>query len=289
MTQYQQYQNQVETALATAIPKGIPSPLFEAMEYSLLSPGKRLRSILLLAAYAMVKEDVSAVMPFATSIEMIHAYSLIHDDLPALDNDDFRRGKPSNHKVFGEDIAILAGDALLNLAYETMLSSNHKNALQAALVVAKAAGVLGMIKGQVLDVVSEGVTHSLEDAKTLLTKIHENKTAKLITAPLHAGLLLADASQNEVEHIISFGKNIGIAFQIIDDLLDVIGNKEVLGKSVGKDSEADKLTWTKIYGIEKSREHAKQYTQSALEALACFGERADFLRKLATDMLQRVH
>lgn len=274
-----------------ALPPGegvAPQPLRSAMRYSLLLPGKRIRPVLLLAAYRLLLEDWEAVLPFACALEMIHAYSLIHDDLPALDNDALRRGKPTNHRVFGENMAILAGDGLLNLAYETMLSSpfakeQPARALQAAREIALRAGVRGMIAGQTLDVKLEGRPATPESVRY----IHQHKTADLLTAPVTAGLMLAGATDEQLEAGRAFGQGIGLAFQIVDDLLDLEGDAETLGKQTGMDAQRGKQTWPAAFGVERARLDARESVGRAVEALACFGDRAEFLRGLAEQTLVR--
>ncbi|NLO86098.1 MAG: polyprenyl synthetase family protein [Clostridiales bacterium] len=266
----------------------IPQPLRSSMRYSLVLPSKRLRPIMLLAAYHMVKEDWESALPFACALEMIHTYSLIHDDLPAMDNDALRRGKPTNHLVYGEDMAILAGDGLLNFAYETMLcapisDADPKNALRATREMAMRAGVRGMIAGQTLDVKLEG--H--EPTPQSVRYIHLHKTADLFTAPLVAGLMLAGASDEMIEAGRVYGQNVGCAFQIVDDLLDLEGDAVTLGKETGMDVQRGKMTWPTVFGTEKSREDAKEAIDHAVNALSCFGEKADFLSNLAKQTLVR--
>ena len=277
---------------ATHLPElnEIPQPLKSAMQYSLLLPGKRLRPILLLLAYQLISDDWENVIHFACAVEMIHAYSLIHDDLPALDNDEFRRGKPTNHRVYGENMAILAGDGLLNYAYETMLSSpicrrNPSQALKAIAEISRRAGVKGMIAGQVLDVKSEG--KSL-DAKKLLY-IHTHKTADLITAPLVAGILLANGSKDEVCAITTYGTQLGLAFQIIDDILDIQGDSSLLGKQTGMDEARGKQTWPALFGLEQAKQDATSCVEKAISALSIFGSNASDLKELATNMLSRTN
>ena len=267
----------------------IPQPLRSAMRYSLLLPGKRVRPVLLLAAYHLLKEDWQSAMPFACAMEMIHTYSLIHDDLPAMDDDALRRGKPTNHKVFGENMAILAGDGLLNMAYETMLSSplataRPQQALAAVREIAYRAGVRGMIAGQTLDVKLEGHAPSQDSVRY----IHLHKTADLLTAPVVAGLTLAGASEEQLQAGRAYGQGVGLAFQIVDDLLDLEGDVQTLGKQTGMDAQRGKQTWPAVVGVERSRADAKQAVEQAVQALACFGKRASLLRADATDMLARV-
>ena len=277
-----------EAPLLPPLEGEIPQPLRSAMRYSLLLPGKRLRPVLLLAAYALVEPEWEKALPFACALEMIHTYSLIHDDLPALDDDELRRGRPTNHKVFGEDIAILAGDGLLNLAYETMLAAplateEPREALAAIREIAVCAGVRGMIAGQTLDVKLEGAVPEA----SLVSYIHRHKTADLLTAPITAGLLLGDASEEWVAAGRAYGANLGLAFQIVDDLLDITGDTHTLGKQTGMDAFRGKLTWPSVCGVERAKKDAETAVQKAIDALSCFGENADFLRQLAKETLVR--
>lgn len=265
-----------------------PQPLRSAMRYSLLLPGKRIRPVLLLAAYHLIRDDWQSVLPFACALEMIHTYSLVHDDLPAMDNDDLRRGKPTNHRVFGENMAILAGDGLLNMAYETMLNApftaeHPAQAVAAMREIAKRAGVTGMIAGQTLDVKLEG--H--EPCRESVRYIHLHKTADLLTAPVTAGLLLAGATDEQIAAGQAYGCGLGLSFQIQDDLLDLEGDVALLGKQTGMDAQRGKMTWPAVCGVEKAREDAAQAVQSAVNAMAVFGERADFLTTLARNTLAR--
>ena len=263
---------------------GIPRNLNTAMRYSLLAGGKRLRPTLLLAACHLLLDDVSAALPFAAAVEMIHTYSLIHDDLPAMDNDDLRRGKPSNHKAFGEATAILAGDALLNLAYELMGRSAHPRALKALSAIASAAGSSGMIAGQAADMWMEG----READQDMLRYIHSHKTADLITAPVVAGLILAGADDRQLEQGRMYGCHLGLAFQIVDDLLDELGDEAKMGKRLGKDHAVGKLTWPGLYGIEQARDEAARQIDMAVKAAGFFGARGEFLIALAQNSLKRV-
>ena len=263
---------------------GIPRNLNTAMRYSLLAGGKRLRPTLLLAACHLLLDDVSAALPFAAAVEMIHTYSLIHDDLPAMDNDDLRRGKPSNHKAFGEATAILAGDALLNLAYELMGRSAHPRALKALSAIALAAGSSGMIAGQAADMWMEG----READQDMLRYIHSHKTADLITAPVVAGLILAGADDRQLEQGRMYGCHLGLAFQIVDDLLDELGDETKMGKRLGKDHAVGKLTWPGLYGIEQARDEAARQIDMAVKAAGFFRARGEFLIALAQNSLKRV-
>jgi len=269
----------------------IPAPLRSAMRYSLLLPGKRLRPVLLLAAYAMLREDWQVCLPFACAVEMIHTYSLVHDDLPALDDDDLRRGKPTNHKVFGENVAILAGDGLLTMAFETMLSApfcreKPIQSMAAIKEIASRAGVRGMVAGQTMDVVLEGA----RPRQDMVEFIHRHKTADMLTASVMAGLLLADADGPQLAAGQAYGENLGLAFQMLDDVLDVEGNAAIMGKQTGTDAIRGKMTWPAIFGAAQTRKAAGHAVDGALEALHAFGNGAgaDFLRNLAQDMLVRV-
>lgn len=273
-----------------AAPKAgeVPQPLRSAMRYSLLLPGKRIRPALLLAAYHLLAEDWEKAMPYACALEMIHTYSLIHDDLPAMDDDAFRRGKPTNHKVYGEGMAILAGDGLLNMAYETMLEADitcekPAQAVAAMGEIARRAGVRGMVAGQTLDVSLEGAKPKQEYVRY----IHEHKTADLLTAPLVAGLMLAGADEKQLEAGRLYGLNLGLAFQITDDLLDLEGDAALLGKDTGMDAQRGKMTWPAVYGIEQARKDAAACVDNAIKALEGFGPEADALRSLAAGILDR--
>ena len=290
--QYAAYQSMIEEALDASVcePKEDwctgqrPGPLAKAMRYSLLSGGKRLRPVLLLAAYQLLDDCVENALPFAVALEMIHCYSLIHDDLPAMDNDDLRRGKPTCHKVYGEALAILAGDGLLNGAYEHMAQSKHPHALSALNHIAGRAGSRGMIAGQAADIYMEG---KAGDAQ-MLAYIHRHKTGELIVAPLEAGLCLAGANELEMRAGRAYGQNVGLAFQIVDDLLDLNGDPLLLGKKMGKDAPKGKLTWPSIFGPDQARTDARRFTEQAAQALDPFGNRSLFLRSLAMNTLERV-
>ncbi len=293
---YVTYQTMVEGALASAIPLGetvpndneIPSLLGAAMRYSLMAGGKRLRPVMLLAAYALKKEDVSPALPYAAALEMIHTYSLIHDDLPAMDDDDLRRGKPTCHRVYGEAMAILAGDGLLNMAYETILKQAVKlaspEAVAAANIIARRAGVTGMVAGQSLDVSMEGQRPDI----SLVTYIHRHKTADMLTGAVEAGLALAGGTQAELNAVRDYGFHTGVAFQIVDDLLDIEGEEKLLGKRTGMDEKHGKLTWPACVGVEKAREDARLHVEAAVKVLSVFEQKGNFLVYLAQSMLHRV-
>ena len=278
------YKEKLEKALSDLPIQGAPDILKESMRYSLLSGGKRLRGCLLLAACEMAGGNADDALPFACALEMIHAYSLIHDDLPAMDDDTMRRGKPTNHVVYGEAVAILAGDALLTHAFEIMAQSNHPAAFQALGEIARAAGVAGMIAGQTLDVTMEGS----KPEKSLVEKIHLGKTAALLTAPITAGLMLAGADEEMIVAGRNYGLHLGVAFQIVDDLLDLEGDPALMGKTLGKDQAEGKLTWPACVGITQARQDAKKHIDSAVSALIPFGKKAEFLQALAISTLHRV-
>jgi len=264
--------------------EGAPEPLRSAMRYSLLSGGKRLRGCLLLAACDMAGGNVADALPFACALEMIHAYSLIHDDLPAMDNDTVRRGKPTNHVVYGEAVAILAGDGLLTHAVEVMAASCHPMAFRALGEIVGAAGVRGMLAGQTLDVTLEGTRPDVETVQ----RIHKGKTAALLTAPLTAGLILGGAGEKEIQAGREYGYHLGMAFQIVDDLLDLEGDPALMGKTLGKDLEEGKITWPAAVGIEQARKDAAWHVDQAVKALDCFEKKAEFLQALAVSTLNRV-
>ena len=278
------YKEKLEKALSDLPISGAPDILKESMRYSLLSGGKRLRGCLLLAACEMAGGHADDALPFACALEMIHAYSLIHDDLPAMDNDTMRRGKPTNHVVYGEAVAILAGDALLTHAFEIMAQSHHPAAFRALGEIAKAAGVSGMIAGQTLDVTMEG--SKLE--KELVEKIHLGKTAALLTAPITAGLMLAGADEHQIAAGGNYGLHLGVAFQIVDDILDLEGDPALMGKTLGKDQAEGKLTWPACVGLDQARTDAKAHIDAAVSSLTPFGKKAEFLQALAISTLHRV-
>ncbi|QJA09183.1 polyprenyl synthetase family protein [Romboutsia sp. CE17] len=282
--------NYIESLLDEYKPKedGYQTTIMEAMNYSLKAGGKRLRPILTLEACKIVGGNEEDAIPFAVAIEMIHTYSLIHDDLPALDNDDLRRGKPTNHKVFGEAMAVLAGDALLNYAFEVMLSNsinkeNPQKYLKAINEIAKSVGIYGMIGGQVVDVESEDKSISKEK----LDFIHLNKTAAIIIGCMRAGAIIGNADEEQLEKITKYGKNIGLSFQIVDDILDIIGDEAKLGKHVGSDIENNKSTYPSLLGLEKSKEIAKQLIYEAKDSIKDLSQDHSFLDGLANYIIDR--
>jgi geranylgeranyl diphosphate synthase type II len=266
-----------------------PPVLQEAMLYSVFAGGKRVRPILALAAYEACGGNPAGIVPYASALELIHTYSLIHDDLPAMDNDDLRRGNPTNHKVYGEAVAILAGDALLTEAFTILsdlsLSSavTPANLLSSLRDIALASGLDGMVAGQVQDILSE---NSEPDAETLRF-IHTHKTGTLIRASVRMGPILFGSDQKVLSALTAYGEHVGLAFQVIDDILDVEGNTEELGKSVGADEKIKKMTYPRLYGVRKSREIAEGLIADAHAALSVFSSEADPLRRIADYLLTR--
>jgi geranylgeranyl diphosphate synthase type II len=276
----------------------MPATLKESMAYSLMAGGKRLRPVLTMAAAECRGLPGSKVLKTACALEMIHTYSLIHDDLPAMDDDDLRRGKPTNHKVFGEAVAILAGDGLLTMAFELAAENAAERRLDGRAsadlvrVIAAGSGVRGMVGGQAADLEAEGAAGKLrgngskEKARKALEYIHTHKTAALITTSLEAGAVLAKASERERKSLREYGRSIGLAFQIVDDILDRVGDKAKLGKR-GSDLDNDKLTYPRLYGLDGSRKLAQRWTAKAHKSLAPFGNRAEPLHWLADFVLER--
>lgn len=255
-----------------------PAELHRAMRYSVLAGGKRLRPALCIAAYSLYHEDYAPILPVAASLEMAHTYSLIHDDLPAMDDDDFRRGMPSCHKKFGEAMAILAGDALLTLTFETLAACSSQfdaSRLNAAVVrLARALGTReGMIAGQVMDIAAEGSTLDV----AALESIHRSKTGALLSTSVWLGAWLGGANERELDVVLQFGQKIGLAFQIVDDVLDETASKETLGKTAGKDRERGKATYPALLGIERSRSVVRDLTAEARELVQPLGGRAGLL------------
>lgn len=282
----QEYRAYIEKYLADWYEKFHNEPqknLFEAMEYSLLAGGKRLRPVFAFEFCRMCGRDWRDAAPFAAAVEMIHTYSLIHDDLPSMDNDDFRRGRPTNHKVYGEAMAILAGDALLTDAFavaSTAKLQNPGDMADAIGILAECAGSLGMVGGQVLDILAEQRECTEED----VLAIQDRKTGALIRAACALGAVAGGATQEQFDAACQFAAGLGLAFQIRDDMLDVIGTAEEMGKGVGTD--AAKNTFVRLYGLEKCEELVQKYTDYALEALNCFEDTA-FLEELALSLTSR--
>ncbi len=270
-----------------------PATIRKAMSYSLFAGGKRLRPVLVIAAAECCGGKAAGVLKTAAALEMIHTYSLIHDDLPAMDDDDLRRGKPTNHKVFGEAMAILAGDGLLTYAFEAAAENalsaglRAKDAAELVRVIAEGAGTRGMVGGQVADLEAEGRPKRLASSSgKLLEYIHLHKTAALIVTSLEAGAILAGGSPAQRRALRAYGRAIGLAFQIADDVLDVVGDKKKLGKK-GSDAKNDKLTYVTLYGVEKARKKAESLIKTAHRSLLGFGREADVLRALADYITQR--
>ncbi|MEH2043699.1 geranylgeranyl diphosphate synthase CrtE [Nostoc sp.] len=272
-----------DNALDQAIPIVYPEKIYESMRYSLLAGGKRIRPLLCLATCEMMGGTIEMAMPTACAVEMIHTMSLIHDDLPAMDNDDYRRGKLTNHKVYGEDVAILAGDGLLALAFEfvaiqTPQSVKREVVLQVIARLGRALGAGGLVGGQVVDLESEGKSDiSLET----LNFIHKHKTAALLEACVVCGGLISNASPEDVQRLTRYAQNIGLAFQIIDDILDITSTQEQLGKTAGKDQRAKKVTYPSLWGLEESRSKAQELVQAACMELEPFRDRAKPLQAIA--------
>ena len=278
------YQQQVNSELEKYIRKQkCPEEILnESMEYSLMAGGKRLRPILVIATYKLFQDDIEKCMPYAVAIEMVHNFSLIHDDLPAIDNDDFRHGKLTNHKKFNESTAILAGDALLNQAYitisEDLKNSNISKVSQKIKIFEEfSKAVDRMIAGEYIDTEFEGRKISSED----LEYIHKNKTGALLKLCVRMGAILADCGESDLIKLTSYAEKIGLAFQIKDDILSEEGNEEILGKPVGNDKEMGKCTYVSQYGLEKAKEILSQITKEAINEVNEYGEKAEFLKELA--------
>lgn len=284
-TELKMYQDIVNKELEKYIRKNkcIEKVLNSAMEYSLMAGGKRLRPILVISTYKLFKDDIKKCIPYAVAIEMIHNFSLIHDDLPGIDNDDFRHGKPTNHKQFNEATAILAGDGLLNSGYITisddLKNTENINELKNKIKVFNefSIAVDRMIAGEYIDTEYEGKQIS----KDILKYIHENKTGALLKLSVRMGAMLADCSKEDLEKLSSYADKIGLAFQIKDDILSEEGNEEILGKPVGNDKEAGKCTYVSEYGLEGAKTILDNITKEAIEELKDYGEKANFLKELA--------
>ena len=291
---YQDYKEIIDAHLLDFIPnidnKSIS--LYESMKYSLTAGGKRLRPILLLAACEFAGGDINEAIPYACAVEYIHTYSLIHDDLPAMDNDDLRRGLPTNHKIYGDALAILAGDGLLTTAFEAINKDmmmyfdnpeKMRKRISASFEIAKGAGCKGMVAGQVSDIEAETNDCSNE----MLEYIHINKTAALIKSAIKAGLYLGNPSSDMLSQLDKYAENLGLAYQIADDILDVIGNPEELGKETGSDKKKNKTTYTSINGLEVAQDRLEQLTENAVEAIADYYDNAEFFRDLVLELKDR--
>jgi geranylgeranyl diphosphate synthase type II len=268
-----------------------PEIIHRAMRYSIFAGGKRLRPAMLIAAAEAVGGSADKVMPAACALELIHTYSLIHDDLPSMDDDDYRRGKPTNHKVFGEAMAILAGDALLTMSFQLLAGLSGRNGIAPADVVrviadiSAAAGTTGLIGGQVVDIVS---ANQEIDAGTL-EYIHSKKTGALFRSAVRSGAVLSGADDEELKSLTNYAEHFGLAFQITDDILDVAGDMQKTGKPVGSDEKNNKATYPALYGLEEAHRLAGYSAEQALYALGPFGERANFLKELVKFVVSRDH
>lgn len=261
--------------------------IYEASSYSLNVGGKRIRPIFAILTYRLYREDYREVLKMAAAIEMIHTYSLIHDDLPAMDNDDLRRGKPTNHKMFGEAMAILAGDALLNEAMEELFRyslANGENALKASKVIAEAAGSEGMIGGQVVDILCEEKTDVTEEE---LRYMHSKKTGALIRASITSGAISAGAPEEDIDKLSEYGEKIGLAFQIQDDILDIIGDANKLGKNIHHDEEGNKTTFVTMFGLDRCKEMCKELTESCISILDSIDRDTTYLKEMTIKLLDR--
>ncbi|MDO8446868.1 MAG: polyprenyl synthetase family protein [Deltaproteobacteria bacterium] len=281
----------VEEALDTFLPREteMPATLHKAMRYSMMAGGKRIRPVLCIASCEAAGGRMEDVMPVACALEMIHTYSLIHDDLPAMDNDDLRRGRPTNHKVFGEAVAILAGDALLTLAFRVMTDMSHKSAVTPNIILdvindmSWAAGSFGMVGGQVVDMESEGREIDLPT----LEYLHTHKTGALLLASIKSGAKIGGGTVEQIEALTRYGECLGLAFQIADDILDIEGSQEEIGKDVGSDLEKKKATYPSILGMAVSKERALELMNMAIDSLNDFDEKAEPLRKIAKYVVER--
>jgi len=285
-SQQKRINHALESLLKTA---DKPDRILEAMTYSLMAGGKRIRPVLCVAAAEAVGGNPEDVLPAACALEMVHTYSLIHDDLPAMDDDAQRRGKPTCHRAFDEATAILAGDALLTLAFQTLSIISLSNAQQAAKwlhvirLISYAAGYCGMIQGQMLDITSEGRQLSLAELKSM----HRLKTGALIEASLSSGAVLGGLNSNKITLLESYAQNIGLAFQVADDILNIEGDPEIMGKAAGTDKLRNKNTYPSLLGLKESKNFAGQLVENALQALKSFDQKAEPLRAIATYIIKR--
>ena len=284
---------EVEAVIQKYLPEetGYQKTVLEAMNYSVLAGGKRLRPMLMEEIYRLFGGKSKIVEPFMAAIEMIHTYSLVHDDLPSMDNDEYRRGRKTTHVVYGEGMAILAGDGLLNYAFETALKAFDMEPANPAIgkamqVLAKKAGVYGMIGGQTADIQAEDMDQS-QVTNELLLFIHENKTAALIQSSMMIGAILAGASEADVAAVEKIAYNVGIAFQIQDDILDITSSLEVLGKMTGSDEKNNKVTYVTLNGMEKSKEDVEKLSKEAIDLLDSFENKNEFLNQLIEELITR--
>lgn len=283
-------QQLVEAALDSSLPITRPEKIYEAMRYSLLAGGKRLRPILCLTTCELMGGTSEMALPTACALEMIHTMSLIHDDLPAMDNDDYRRGKLTNHKVYGEDIAILAGDGLLSYAFEYAATQTRnvdpRNLIDVLARLGRTVGAAGLVGGQVLDLESEGQSDISVDT---LKFIHTHKTGALLETSVVSGAILAGASEEDIQRLSQYAQNIGLAFQIVDDILDITATQEELGKTAGKDLRDQKATYPSLWGLEESQKQAQNLVGGAITQLTPYGAKADPLRAIADFIVTRKH
>lgn len=289
----QEKKDLIDAALEKYLPGeiGFPATLHQAIRYSLFAGGKRIRPILSIASYEAVGGKGDGIMPFACAMEMIHTYSLIHDDLPAMDNDDYRRGKLTCHKVFGEAISILAGDALLTEAFRLMSQRSpidrfhfeDRLVLEVIHEVAYASGIFGMVGGQAVDIESEGK----EIDFPTLQYIHTHKTGALILASIRMGAKLGGAGEEKLSALSHYGERIGLVFQIVDDILNIRGKSELLGKATGSDLHRKKATYPSLFGLEESKRKAEELAESAVQSLSSLGSEADPLREIAWFIVKR--
>lgn len=283
---------QIEEIIFSMLPReeGLQKQVIEAMRYSVMAGGKRLRPMLMWEAYRSFGKEDEKVYPFMAALEYIHNYSLVHDDLPAMDNDEYRRGRKTTHVVYGEDIAILAGDALLNYAYETIAKAMQDTAVDSGMIrafgiFAKKAGIFGMVGGQSVDVVNENNNADMGLSDILF--IHENKTAALIECALMCGAALAGANDEQIAMMEKVGSNIGLAFQIQDDILDATGSFEELGKPIGSDEKNQKATYLSLEGMDKSKEDVERLSKEAVDILKNVPQRNEFLEELVMSLVAR--
>ena len=283
---------QIEEIIFSMLPKeeGLQKQVIEAMRYSVMAGGKRLRPMLMWEAYRSFGKEDEKVYPFMAALEYVHNYSLVHDDLPAMDNDEYRRGRKTTHVVYGEDIAILAGDALLNYAYETIAQAMQDTAVDPGMIRAfgifvKKAGIFGMVGGQSVDVVNENNNADMGLSDILF--IHENKTAALIECALMCGAALAGANDEQIAMMEKVGSNIGLAFQIQDDILDATGSFEELGKPIGSDEKNQKATYLSLEGMDKSKEDVERLSKEAVDILKNVPQRNEFLEELVMSLVAR--
>lgn len=280
---FKEYINLVNTRLSELL-KGENDIVYEAMKYSVENGGKRIRPVLVLESCKMCGGDISSALDVACALEMIHTYSLIHDDLPCMDDDDMRRGKPSCHVKFGEEYALLAGDALLTYAFEVIAGAklDDTKKVKAISCLSRNAGFSGMVGGQVIDLQSEGKKISYDT----LREMHSKKTGALIRCAVTLGCICAGADKVTTDALVNYADNIGYAFQAVDDILDVVSTEEVLGKPIGSDAECEKTTYVTLFGVEKAKQLADELTQNAIKSIDSF-ENSDFLVRLAKELTER--